>query len=120
MPPGCLFEFAVKGSNASRGKEKEKAWRVAEFEGINERSLTATSDDWAKVDNDPPVEELVVLGDANLGFRDNQSLWSISLTAEGSHPWVLVKTSPSVAEGALWEHPFANHIGEVMPSTATS
>ena len=99
------FEFALKGSDAAKGKEKEKAWRVAEFEGVNKCSLQKFTDDWAKVAEDDPSAKLVVLDDANLGFRDNDQLWPASLNKKESKPWVLVKMSRPVADekNALWK-----------------
>ena len=94
----------------AKGFEKEKpAWRVAEFLGINRCSASGTPDDWARVSNDSPEASVVVLDDANLGFRSNRALWPVSLTAPGSRPWVLVKMSRPVAQGELWEHLTAHH-----------
>jgi len=93
------FPFAAKGS------EKEKqAWRVAEFLGINRCLSTETPSNWARVLNDSSSAQLVVLDDADLGFRSNRELWPASLTEPGSRPWVLVKMSRPVAQGKLWDH----------------
>ena len=98
------FPFAAKGS------EKEKpAWRVAEFLGINRGSTAETAANWARVVNDAASAPLVVLDDADLGFRSKRELWPASLTEPGNHPWVLVKTSRPVARGELWDHLFAHH-----------
>lgn len=99
------YEFALKGSGAAKGREKVKAWRVAEFEGVHNCSPQDSYGDWAKVASDDPKAELVVLDDAGLGFRDDDRLWPASLTAEGSEPWVLVKMSRPVAdtENKLWK-----------------
>jgi hypothetical protein len=99
-------EFAAKGSKAAEGHEKaDPAWRVSEFEGINQCETTEPPGDWAKVENDDPDAELVILDDANLGFRDQRDrhLWPASLTEPGKTPWVLVKMSRPVAKGDLWE-----------------
>jgi hypothetical protein len=98
------FDFALKGSDAAKGKEKEKAWRVAEFEGVNQCLSNGSSELWAKVADDDPGAKLVILDDANLGFRGNEKLWPVSLTEAGSTPWVLVKMSRPVAdnESPLW------------------
>jgi hypothetical protein len=109
------FDYAAKGSKAAKGHETEKdAWRVAEFEGVNQCVSTETAGDWAQVANDDPSAELVVLDDAALGFRSMPELWPASLTAPGSHPWVLVKTSRPDAKGDLWKHLAKNHARKLM------
>jgi hypothetical protein len=98
------FPFAAKGS------EKEKsAWRVSEFLGINRCSSAETTANWARVVNDSSSAQLVVLDDADLGFRSKRELWPVSLTETGSHPWVLVKMSRPVARGELWDHLCEHH-----------
>jgi hypothetical protein len=99
----------------AKGFEKEKpAWRVAEFLGINRCSASGTPDGWARVANDSPEASVVVLDDANLGFRSNRALWPVSLTAPGSRPWVLVKMSRPVAQGELWDHLSAHHTDRLI------
>ncbi len=101
--------FAAKGS----GKEKP-AWRVAEFLGINRCSSTETAANWARVVNDSSSAQLVVLDDADLGFRSKRELWPASLTVPGSRPWVLVKMSRPVAQGELWDHLCAHHAEKLI------
>ena len=99
----------------AKGFEKEKpAWRVAEFQGLNRCSTSGASDDWARVVNDSPAASLVVLDDADLGFRSKRQLWPASLTAPGSRPWVLVKVSRPVAQGELWDHLSAHHADRLI------
>jgi len=103
------FPFAAKGS------EKEKpAWRVAEFQGINRCSSTETSANWARVVNDSSSAQLVVLDDADLGFRSKRELWPANLTEPGSRPWVLLKMSRPVAQGELWDHLCAHHAEKLI------
>ena len=84
----------------AKGLEKEKpAWRVAEFLGVNRSISPGTSANWARVVNDSPAASLVVLDDADLGFRSQRELWPPSLTAPGSRPWVLVKMSTRKSVG---------------------
>jgi len=98
------FPFAAEGS-----EKEDDAWRVAEFLGISRRLSTDTPAKWARVVNDSSSARLVVLDDADLGFRSKRELWPASLTAPGSHPWVLVKMSRPVAQGELWSHLCAHH-----------
>ena len=102
------FPFAV-----GKGSEKENpAWRVKDFLGINRRSGTETVADWARVVNDNSSAQVVVLDDADLGFRSKPELWPASLT--GSHPWVLVKMSRPVAQGELWDHLCEHHAKKLI------
>jgi RyR domain len=103
------FPFVAKGA------EKEKpAWRVAEFLGINRCSNTEAPAKWARVANDSSSAEMVVLDDADLGFRSKRELWPSSLTEPGSRPWVVVKMSRPVAQGELWNHLCANHADKLI------
>ena len=105
-----LFDYAAKGTDAAKEKEKEKgAWRVDEFLGARRSTNPDESSDWARVANDDPNAQLVVLDDADLGFRDKPELWPASLNAPDSHPWVLVKMSRPVAHGKLWDHLCLHH-----------
>jgi hypothetical protein len=101
------FAFAAKGS------EKEKpAWRVAEFLGINRCS--AAPGTWARVVEDSASADLVVVDDADLGFRSNREAWPASLTQPDCQPWVLVKMSRPIAQGELWDHLCAHHSNRLI------
>jgi len=94
------FKYGVK---PPQDKEKQ-AWRVEEFLGLN-KARNTTVQEWQKVVEDTPEATLVVLDDAALGFRDNPSLWPISLQNKGeARPWVLLKMAKPLAQGPLWEH----------------
>jgi hypothetical protein len=109
------FDYAVKGSEAAKGKDNEKsAWRVDEFLGARRRADLKASKDWAMVLNDSPDTHLVVLDDAGLGFRDQPELWPASLTVPGSDPWVLVKMSRPLVQGKLWDHLLKNHAKKLI------
>jgi hypothetical protein len=58
---------------------------------------------WRRVVGDPSEADLVVLDDANLGFRDCPDLWPQALGSAGHRPWVLLKMAQPVAQGQLWE-----------------
>jgi hypothetical protein len=80
------------------------AWRVEEFLGLNHAARVSVQD-WQKVVDDSPEAELVVLEDADLGFRDQPDLWPIALRNKGKNrPWVLLKVTQPLAQGLLWEH----------------
>ena len=80
------------------------AWRVEEFLGLN-RAASDSVQDWQKVVDDTPEADLVILDDADLGFRAHPELWPVSLHKRGKErPWILLKMARPLAQGALWEH----------------
>jgi hypothetical protein len=94
------FKYGVK---PPQDKEKE-AWRVEEYLGLN-RCSNASVQDWQKVVEDTRETDLVLLDDANLGFRENEGLWPAVLHSEGDErPWILLKMARPLAQGPLWEH----------------
>ncbi|HEY97797.1 MAG TPA: ATPase [Dehalococcoidia bacterium] len=94
---------------------KRKVWRVREFLGLDRADAkTDSSDDWKKVVDDPANPDLVILDDANLGFRDSEEFWPRALMSNASRPWVLLKIARPVAEGKLWEHLQKHHAGKLI------
>ncbi len=84
--------------------EKMPAWRVEEFLGLN-KAASDSVQDWQKVVDDTPNANLVVLDDADLGFRDHPELWPAALQSKGkARPWILLKMARPLAQGPLWEH----------------
>jgi len=84
--------------------ENKPAWRVEEFLGLN-RAANTSIPGWQKVSEDTPAAGLVILDDANLGFRDHPELWPVSLQNTGDErPWILLKMAQPLAQGPLWEH----------------
>ena len=91
------------GANPKLEKEKH-AWRVEEFLGLN-RSSSDSTQEWQKVTEDTPKVDLVILDDADLGFRSHPELWPMALHAKGKQrPWILLKMARPLAQGPLWEH----------------
>ena len=104
--------FKVDESNAS---QKRKVWRVQEFLGLDRAdTVMASADDWKNVVNDPANPALIILDDANLGFRDNQEYWPRALLSNTSRPWVLLKMARPVAEGKLWRHLQEHHADQLV------
>jgi hypothetical protein len=88
-----LFKYAEK-----------PAWRVEEFLGLD-RARSDSVQDWQKVVDDTPAADLVVLDDADLGFRTHPELWPMALKGKGKdRPWILLKMARPLAQGPLWEH----------------
>ena len=89
----------------SQFKYGEKhVWRVDEFLGLD-RANTDSVQDWQRVVGDTSEADLVILDDADLGFRDHTELWPMALQNKGrDRPWVLLKMARPLAMGPLWEH----------------
>lgn len=84
-------------------KRGEKtAWRVEEFMGLDRANCDVVQE-WQKVVNDTPDADLVILDDADLGFRYQTELWPAVLNNKERRPWILLKMAKVLAEGKLWE-----------------
>ncbi len=91
----------------SRGERARTVWRVEEFLGLDWARDLEAARVCKQATGDPPEADLVVLDDADLGFRANEGCWprALALSQEagrGQRPWVLVKMAAPVAEGELW------------------
>jgi hypothetical protein len=85
------------------GRSKDRVWRVQEFLGLNPAKLEGLSKNkQVPLNKDPESPDLIVLIDANLGFRDHQECWPKGLANNQS--WILVNTTKAVAQGPLWNH----------------
>ncbi|MEK6409098.1 MAG: RyR domain-containing protein [Acidobacteriota bacterium] len=107
-----LFDYDVK---SSRDKNKPpQAWRVGEFLGLDRCTTDAGAAEWKRVQDDTPEAEIVVLDDADLGFRDHPELWPRTLASENAQPWILLKMARPVAQGELWDHLHKHHAGRLI------
>lgn len=78
------------------------AWRVQEFLGLN-RGAIDQPQEWQRVKGDTSDAKVVLLDDADLGFRDLKELWPQAVTNPDSRAWIVVKMARPVADGPLWE-----------------
>ena len=91
------------GEKSPLDKEKP-VWRVEEFLGLD-RSNNEMVQDWQKVVDDTKDVDLIILDDADLGFRDHSELWPAALQEKSkNHPWILLKMACPLAQGPLWDH----------------
>jgi hypothetical protein len=91
--------------------DKEKfAWRVEHFLGFDCATL-ADADllSWQQVREDDPNACLLVLDDANLGFRNQPDLWPQALKKKGRQPWIVLKMAQPIAQGKLWQELISAH-----------
>jgi hypothetical protein len=90
-------------------------WRVDEFLGLNPvHAAGGLKNTLEKPADDPAAPDIVVLDDANLGFRDRPDLWPQAVAKTEPGPWILVKMAKPVAQGKLWEHLFRNHANHLI------
>lgn len=97
---------------------KQSAWRVEQFLGLDpvkkygQNGINPFPIATAETPN------IVVIDDANLGFRDHPEFWPEAI-AEGANPdWIIYKMACPVAQGSLWEHlrdHFADKLIVVIP-----
>ena len=86
-------------------------WRVERFLGLDRSSKIATEPNG--VDNVPASSknaDIIVIDDSNLGFRDHPAHWPQAIRhplKDKKAPWIIVKMTGPVAEGALWDFSFA-------------
>ena len=96
-------------------RQKRMVWRVQEFLGLDRAGTDMSApSDWKKVVADPANPDLIILDDADLGFRDHQEYWPRALSGTNSKPWVLLKMARPVAEGKLWHHLQQNHADQLV------
>ncbi|MCB2210388.1 ATPase [bacterium] len=109
--PACHHSYAL-------WSEYKGIWRVEQFLGLDNH--TKTDDEAtlrATLDADGS-QEIVILDDAKLGFRDNPALWPKAIREGASPDWILLKMACPVATGPLWEHlrdNFAEKLIVILP-----
>jgi hypothetical protein len=113
-----------------KGDYKRSSWRVEEFLGLS-RSPGAAAGEVRTAATGSGAVDLVVIHDANLGFRDSPERWppSLGLAAEAratatsagspAHPapgprWVLLEMAGPVADGELWRRLLNQHAGRLI------
>jgi hypothetical protein len=92
----------------SRGERARTVWRVEEFLGLDRARDLGAARGCKEATGDPPEADLVVLDDADLGFRASEECWpkALGLSQEAGRkqlPWVLLKMAQPVAQGELWK-----------------
>ena len=98
---------------ASRAKKDEKnlVYRVKAFHGY-----AGPDDGGARtlpVTGSPAGAAMIIFDDAGNGFRDDESLWRDILDANPQAP-ILLKLSPPLMEGKLWQELTSNHCGRLI------
>jgi len=90
------------------------AWRVVRFLGLDPRSRASQSEDKSQVPGEEIESDIVILDDANLGFRDDPSLWPSAISAGKNPSWIVIKMGKPVAQGKLWEYLHSNYAEKLI------
>ncbi|HEX7296535.1 MAG TPA: hypothetical protein VF251_12320, partial [Pyrinomonadaceae bacterium] len=96
----AMWSLYKYGERAGDDKQKQ-SWRVEEFLGVD-RCLHDTQA--GDLESPADTSSLIILDDANLGFRDHEEHWLKTLRSKRSMPWLIVKMAQPVARGALWNY----------------
>ncbi|MDQ2975104.1 MAG: RyR domain-containing protein, partial [Acidobacteriota bacterium] len=96
-----LFKY---GEHPPFDKE-QRVWRVEEFLGLDARtSNDQEKESSQKIVGDTSEASIVILDDADLGFRKRPELWPNAVKNKKQCPWILLKMARPVASGELWRH----------------
>jgi hypothetical protein len=97
--------------------KEQPAWRIEETLGLDRAG--DASRDWQKVIDDTADADLVILDDGDQGFRERAELWPLAIQpGTGSRPWVLLRMSSPVAQGALWDNLRKEHADRLIVVTS--
>lgn len=92
-------------SFAMWSRDAKGIWRVSGFLGLDRADETAeaSASNWQRLGDATSPLGLIILDDADLGFRHNRSPWPRQLTESGERPWIILKIARPVAQGELWD-----------------
>jgi hypothetical protein len=95
-------------TSSAEDSKKPSIWRVKEFLGVSQAVNPAAR----KLDSDSPSPDIIVLDDANLGFRDDRGQWPQAISNPGKdasqRPWIVVKMAKPLVQGKLWKELYEN------------
>jgi hypothetical protein len=94
-------------------EEDGEHWRVVQFLGLHAAGPVHEAGE--PPGRGPDAADVVVLDDANLGFRTakREAIWPAVLE-NGAPKWVVVKMAAPVADGPLWEWLEERHSGRLV------
>ena len=98
--------------------DKEKAWRVDEFLGLR-HAASSSLGLWSV--EDTTNAGLIILDDANLGFRSAKDCWPSAVNnPEGKSPWFVLNMTNPVAQGPLWDQLYSHHADRLVVVTTVN
>jgi hypothetical protein len=105
----ALWSYCKK----AQAEKKESVWRVREFLGLDKKSIGKPSPR-EMIKDDSDEAEIVVIDDADLGFRSSKDLWPKAIVSATEKPWVVVKMARPVGHGDLWKHLLDHHADRLI------
>jgi hypothetical protein len=103
---GFAHSYTLCGQYPRQVGEKDLAWRIKEFLGVDTPSIGVGNPATTILTGDDGKADLIVIDDANQGFRRSpKSTWPASLQNPKDTAWVLLKLAdPDFADMNLLEH----------------
>jgi len=89
--------------SADDSSAENRVWRVASFLGLDQREVTSGAGQ-APSGSSSGSADIVILDDANMGYRDDQAAWPKAVSGRSKPRWVIAKVASPVAGGPLLEH----------------
>lgn len=103
----------LKFCNYSSDKdEKNKVYRISRFLGFT--GAAAGTSGLARVKNDDPDADIVILDDAGNGFRDQEEYWPKAIKQDEKKPIIIYKMSRPLCAGKLWTHVYREHFEKLV------
>jgi hypothetical protein len=99
-------------------KEKKKVWRVHQLWGLD-RMVEPITPNHLLIAPETDAD-IIILDDANLGFRDQPELWPGAVKSSHAKPWILLKMVQPIAKGLLWEELIKNHADRLIVVTSVN
>lgn len=102
--------------------EDINSWRVEEYLGLDRCTNLEPvyMDPTSMVQDGFSKEDILIIDDADLGFRDHQRSLLKVLQAGEDAPWILLKMSQPVAQGPLWESLLENYTDRLIVVTTVN
>lgn len=105
--------IAPKTSSPEDAK-KPSTWRVKELLGVTQ----AGHKNPVRLATDVADPEIIVLDDADLGFRGDRTQWPQAIATRGaknSHsPWIVIKMAKPLVQGDLWKELYENWADQLI------
>jgi hypothetical protein len=112
-------DTSVAGARISRtytllAPDSDRNWRVEKFLGVQRGTTIAPN----VVVDDTADAEIVLLLDADMGFRNLNAEWPLAIGTAGKTPWVILKTCAHDFEGELWQRLLDTHADKLIVVTS--
>ncbi|MBG0788231.1 MAG: ATPase, partial [Anaerolineaceae bacterium] len=117
----CQDQFHNAYALWSKFKEDElgqSVWRVSQFLGLDPITSYVKDGITPFPITTPEIPNILVIDDANLGFRDHPEFWPDAIKKGAEPDWIIYKMACPIAQGPLWEHlrdNFAEKLVVVIP-----